>query len=234
MRAVIVEDHAATAAAVAEVLAGEGLTSTLVADGGEAVDALRDHGFSLVVLDVRLPGPDGIEVCRTLRAGGDRTPVLMLTGRGSTSDVVRGLEAGADDYLAKPVALDELRARVRALLRRGGQLADVGPPPQRVGSVRIDHASRTVRRGDREVELTPREHSLLATLAEHPGRVLTRDRLLREVWPHRTERNPKVVDVYVSYLRRKLDLIADDVAIQAVRGVGYRLAVSPGGGTTSP
>lgn len=224
MRAVIVEDHAATAAAVARVLEDEGLDVAVVGDGAEALDTIRTGRFALVVLDVRLPGADGVEVCRTLRTEGDRTPVLMLTGRGSTTDVVRGLEAGADDYLAKPMAIDEFRARVRALLRRG--TGSVASPPDvdlPIGGLRVDPAAGAVRCGDAEVELTPREYQLLTALVERVGHVLPRERLLAEVWPHRGDGNPKVVDVYVGYLRRKLETIGCGTLIQTVRGVGYRI-----------
>lgn len=225
MRAVIVEDHAATALAVQRVLVGEGLDAAIESQGDEALATLRAGGLDLIVLDLRLPGPDGVDgvdICRTLRAEGHRTPVLMLTGRGSTTDVVRGLEAGADDYLAKPVAIDELRARVRALLRRGGS-APPAPQQLEVGDLRLDPDARSAEVAGRPVELTGREFDLLVTLVSNAGRVLSREHLLREVWRRTDPRaNPKVVDVYVSYLRRKLVPDGGAGPIESVRGVGYR------------
>lgn len=223
----IVEDHAAIALAVQRLLEGEGLDAAIEPSGDAALATLRAGGLDLIVLDLRLPGIDGVEICRTLREEGHRTPVLMLTGRGSTTDVVRGLEAGADDYLAKPVAVDELRARVRALLRRGGGAAPA-PQVRQVGGLRLDPAGRSVDVAGRPVELTGREFDLLAVLVADAGRVLSRERLLREVWGRSDPRdNPKVVDVYVSYLRRKLDLVGGAEPIEAVRGIGYRYRLPP-------
>jgi two-component system OmpR family response regulator len=165
---------------------------------------------------VMLPGADGFAACRTLRARGNPVPVLMLTARDTVDDRIRGLDAGADDYLPKPFDFGELLARLRALLRRG----PAGRPPElRVGEVRVDPATHEVTRGGRRVELTAREFALLEYLARHPGEVVTRTRLLDHVWDENFTGSTNVVDVYVGYLRRKLGRRA----IATVRGVGFRL-----------
>jgi two-component system response regulator MprA len=172
------------------------------------------------VLDVLMPRLDGLEACRRLRAGGDQTPVLMLTARDAVSDRVDGLDAGADDYLVKPFALDELMARLRALLRRGevaadGQLA--------YGDLTLDTSTREVRRGEREIELTKTEFALLELLLRHPRQVLTRAQIFETVWGYDFGPSSNSLEVYIGYLRRKTEVAGEPRLIQTVRGIGYTL-----------
>jgi two-component system response regulator MprA len=222
-----VDDDASITAFLRRALAYEGYGVETAADGESALVAARDRPPDLVVLDLMLPGLDGVEVLRRLRAGeleGDRLPVLMLTARDGLSDRVIGLDAGADDYLAKPFALEELTARLRALLRRPQ------PDPRRVlrfADLTVDTASREVRRGGRAIALTTREYELLVTLLREPRRVLTRDQLLERVWGIDFEAETHVLEVYVSYLRNKLETLPGGATaprlLHTVRGVGYVL-----------
>jgi len=215
VRVLLVEDHRPLARAISEYLALEAFDVLTVADGGAALAALQIHTFGLVLLDLNLPGVDGIEVCRRLRAGGDETPLIMLTARSGEQATVAGLECGADDYLAKPFALTELVARMRALLRRGGTTR---APLIAIGDVGIDTNTHSVAKGGRPVHLAPREYALLEYLARNRGIVQDRMTLLEEVW-----HEPggllfsQTVDVHVSYLRRKLG----KSVVVTVPGAGY-------------
>ena len=192
----------------------------VVADGRDALDWAAAYAYDLLVLDIVLPGMDGRELCARLRERGCRAPILMLTALDSVADRVAGLDRGADDYLPKPFAMDELRARVRALRRR----AEGSPEPViQVGDLRLDPASLGVARGRRRVRLTAREFALLELLARHPGRVLSRDQLIDSLWGADFDAESNVVEVYIRSLRRKVDDGRRDGIIETVRGRGYRL-----------
>jgi DNA-binding response OmpR family regulator len=214
----VIEDEATIAASVAARLRREGFRVETASDGPTGVEACRRLGPDLVVLDVMLPGFDGLEVCRQIQR--DRpVPVLMLTARDDETDMLVGLGVGADDYMTKPFSPRELVARVKALLRRVERLPGPTGGPVRVGDLEIDPAGRRVRRGDEPVHLTPTEFDLLHHLAGRPGVVLSRERLLRDVWGYRDGSGARTVDSHVRALRRKL---GSDV-IRTVHGVGYAL-----------
>jgi two-component system, OmpR family, response regulator len=208
------------AAAIRRGLRFEGLTVDLAGGGEEALRMVGAAEYDAIVLDVMMPGIDGFETCRRLRADGVWLPVLMLTARDAVEDRVRGLDGGADDYLTKPFSLAELLARLRALVRRGPVER---PSVLGVGDLRLDPASREVRRGDEEVDLSPREFALLETFMRRPGQVLTQLQLLESAWDMGYEQRSNVVEVYVRYLREKIDRPFGVSSIETVRGVGYRL-----------
>jgi len=228
----VVEDDPHIRELIALHLGLEGLDSTGVADGREALGRLDGTRFDLVVLDVMLPGVDGVTVCKALRRSGPNldTPVLMLTARGEESDKVLGLESGADDYLAKPFGVREFVARVRALLRRprastGASPADSADRPVAVHGVEVDPARRRVRVRGHEVELTAQEFRLLHLLASHPGIVFSREALLARVWPGQTFVTPRSVDTLVKRLRKRIELDTDSPAlVLTVWGAGYKFA----------
>jgi two-component system OmpR family response regulator len=220
MRILLVEDEAKVAAAIARGLRHEGYAVDVAGDGDGALFQARVYDYDAIVLDLMLPGPDGFEVCRTLRAEGRWAPVLMLTARDDLEDRVSGLDAGADDYLAKPFAFGELVARLRALLRRRPRER---PVVLRVDDVELDPARHVVARGGRDVPLTAREFALLRFLMENPADVLTRTQLLDHVWDANYDGPSNVVDVYVGYLRKKLEQPFGRPLIRTVRGVGYTL-----------
>ena len=201
----------------------EGYEVEVAGDGAEALDQLAGLRADLVVLDVLMPVLDGVTVCRRLRDSGDRTPVLMLTARDAVSDRVVGLDAGADDYLTKPFALEELLARVRALLRRSYPEHD---SMLRVGDLELDPRARLVTRGDRDVELTRTEFALLELLIRNAGVVLTRDAIRERVWGFDDSYGSNTLDVYVGYLRRKTEEGGEARMIHTVRGVGFVLRSS--------
>ena len=218
-RILVVEDDARVASSVRRALLYEGYDVTLAEDGRSALDRARDEEPDLVLLDIMLPGIDGIEVCRRLRAAGD-VPILMLTARDATADRVVGLDSGADDYLAKPFAYEELLARVRALLRRR---LPADEHALRYDDLTLDPGTREVQRAERVVHLTSLEFDLLHHLIKHPRQVLSRAQLLEAVWGYDTENVSNVVDVYVGYLRGKLEQAGERRLIQTVRGAGYAL-----------
>jgi two-component system, OmpR family, response regulator len=215
-----VEDDARMAAAIRRGLRYEGLVVDLAGGGEEALVRARATSYDAIVLDVMMPGLDGFETCRRLRADGVWVPVLMLTARDAVEDRVRGLDGGADDYLTKPFSLAELAARLRALDRRGPARR---PAVLRAGTLRLDPAARTVWRGDSEIELSAREFALLETFMRYPGHVLTQVQLLESAWDLGFEQRSNVVEVYVRYLREKIDRPFGLQSIETVRGLGYRL-----------
>jgi two-component system, OmpR family, response regulator len=220
MRILLVEDEPKMAAVIARGLRHEGYAVDTASDGDDALFQARVNDYDAIVLDVMLPGADGFEVCRTLRRERRWAPVLMLTARDHVEDRIDGLDAGADDYLVKPFAFGELLARLRALVRRRPRER---PPVLRAGDVELDPASHVVRRAGQDVELTPREFALLRFLLENPDEVLTRTRLLEHVWDANYDGPSNVVDVYVGYLRKKLEHPFARPLIRTVRGVGYTL-----------
>ena len=226
MRLLIVEDDEKTACALASGLQGEGYAVTLARTGEEALANLDADTFDLVVLDWMLPGRDGIEVLKVLRARDTSTPVLLLTARDAVPDRVLGFEAGADDYLIKPFAFAELIARIRALLRRVPTAESLR---RRLGDLTLDLETRTVWRGGRRIDLTSREFDLLAYFLRQPGQVVTREMLAKDVWRETKRATPldNVIDVHIAHLRRKVDTGHSTTLIQTIRGVGFVLREEP-------
>jgi two-component system OmpR family response regulator len=220
MRLLIAEDDVKLARALARGLRGEGYAVDVAPSGDEALFQARVYDYDAVILDVMLPGADGMTVCRALREEGRWAPILMLTARDGVGDRIRGLDVGADDYLVKPFDFGELVARLRALLRRG---APERPTVLSVGDLEVDPAARTVTRGGRLVALTAREFAVLEFLVRRAGDVVTRAELLDHVWDQNHEGSTNVVDVYVGYLRRKLEQPFRRPLIRTVRGTGYVL-----------
>jgi len=218
VRVLVVDDEPAVRAALERALRLEGYDVELAADGSEALHRLSLGAPDAVVLDVMMPNVDGLEVCRRLRETGDRTPVLMLTARDAVEDRVAGLDAGADDYLVKPFALEELHARLRALLRRTVENGDGST--FRFADLTMDTRTRDVRRGDRALELTRTEFNLLELFLRNPRQVLTRSLIFDRVWGYDFGPSSNALEVYVGYLRRKL---GEPRLIHTVRGVGYVL-----------
>jgi two-component system response regulator MprA len=224
-RILVVEDERAIANVLRRGLALEGYTVEVAEAGRAALDAVRDRPPDLVVLDLMLPDMDGLEVARRLRGAGERTPVLMLTARDGVADRVRGLDAGADDYLVKPFAFEELLARVRALLRRAAPAPDERAHVEtlRFADLVVDLGTRDVRRGGRAIELTAREFDLLALFLRNPRQVLPRDLIMDRVWGQDFYGESNVLEVYVRALREKLEKEGETRLIHTVRGVGYTL-----------
>ena len=220
MRLLLAEDDLKLARALDRGLRRAGYGVDLAHDGHAALLNARVYEYDVVVLDVMLPGPDGVEVCRTLRDEERWSPVLLLTARDQVADRIRGLDAGADDYLVKPFDFGELLARLRALTRRG---PTPRPPTLEVGDLRVDPATRRVTRAGHDVELTAREFGVLEFLARHAREVVTRTQLLEHVWDENFLGSTNVVDVYVGYLRAKLERPFGRPLIHTVRGAGYRL-----------
>jgi two-component system OmpR family response regulator len=216
----VVEDDARMAAAIGRGLRYEGLIVDVASDGDEALARIAAVEYEAVVLDVMLPGIDGVETCRRLRERAHWVPVLMLTARDAVEDRVRGLDGGADDYMTKPFSLAELGARLRALARRG---QSERPAVLEAGPLRLDPATREVERDGREIELSAREFMLLEAFMRRPGQVLTQGQLLEAAWDAGYEQRSNVVEVYVRYLREKIDRPFGVRSIETVRGVGYRL-----------
>ena len=222
-RVLIVDDEPAVRAALDRALRLDGYEITLAADGREALDHLADSRHDAVVLDVAMPGIDGLQVCRRLRDAGDRTPVLMLTARDAVDDRVAGLDAGADDYLVKPFALKELKARLRALLRRAEPSGEDDGQVLRFADLTLDRGAWEARRGTRPLELSRTEFQLLALFLEHPRQVLTRSQIFERVWGYDFGFGSNSLDVYIGYLRRKTEAGGKPRLIHTIRGVGYAL-----------
>lgn len=222
MRILIVEDDQKTAAALEKGLRGEGLEVATTPTGEEGLRRLDLHTFDLLILDWMLPGRDGLQILEAVRAHGWKVPVLFLTAKDSVEDRVRGLESGADDYLIKPFAFAELMARIRTILRR---VASSEPLRKQLGDLRLDLESRRVWRGERPIDLTPREFDLLTYLIRQPGEVVTREMLAREVWRELNRFTPldNVIDVHVAHLRKKVDEGHPVKLVHTVRGVGFVL-----------
>jgi two-component system response regulator MprA len=221
-RVLIVDDEPAVRAALERALRLDRYDVELAGDGREALDRIADMRLDAVVLDVAMPGIDGLEVCRRLREAGDRTPVLMLTARDSVDDRVAGLDAGADDYLVKPFALKELKARLRALLRRAETPAG-DDQALRFADLVLDRGAWEARRGQRPLELSRTEFQLLAMFLEHPRQVLTRSQIFERVWGYDFGSSSNSLGVYMGYLRRKTEEGGEPRLLHTVRGVGYVL-----------
>jgi two-component system response regulator MprA len=219
MRILVVDDEPAVRTSLERALALEGYTVDLAADGAAALNRLAAAPPDAVVLDVGMPRVDGLEVCRRMRRAGDRTPVLMLTARDAIDDRVEGLDAGADDYLVKPFALRELRARLRALLRR----ADHATETLRYADLALDPGAHEVHRGERRVDLSRTEFTLLELFMRHPRQVLTRTQIFESVWGYDLGASSNALGVYMGYLRRKTEQAGEPRLLHTVRGVGYVL-----------
>jgi two-component system response regulator MprA len=215
----IVEDDQGVRESLARALQYEGYEVAVAADGFAGLTSIKDGGHDAIILDVMMPGIDGLEVARRARADRYTTPILMLTAKHDVSDRVSGLDAGADDYLVKPFALDELLARLRALLRRGGVTESTDA--LRVGDLVLDPAARTVHRNSRAVELTKTEFDLLELLVYNAGIVLTREVIFERIWGYDFETSSNSLDVYIGYIRRKLEAEGEPRLVHTVRGVGY-------------
>ncbi|NOH01207.1 MAG: response regulator transcription factor [Chloroflexi bacterium] len=221
MRILVVEDEAGVAGFLEQGLKESGYAVDVARDGADGLEYALAYEYDVIVLDIMLPKMNGLELLREVRSRRVKSPVLLLTARDGVDDRVRGLDVGADDYLVKPFAFPELLARIRALLRR--------PPLQtggtlQMGDLEMDAAKREVRRGGRLIELSPREFALLELLLRHPNQVLSRTQILERVWNFDYYSDTNVVDVYIGYLRRKLDRGGDPPLIHTVRGVGFRLS----------
>ena len=225
MRVLLVEDEVRLAENVRRGLAAEGFVVDVVHDGAEGLFQGQVNDYDVVVLDIMLPGLNGYEICRRLRAGGVWSPVLMLTAKDGEYDQADALDLGADDYLTKPFSFLVLVARLRALIRRG---APARPTVLQAGDLTLDPARRTVRRDGAEIVLTPREFGVLHFLMRHRGDVVSKSAILESVWDAHYEGDANVVEVYVGYLRRKIDQPFGRHAIETVRGMGYRLAAGGG------
>ena len=227
MRILVVDDDRAVRESLRRSLAFNGYTVDLAEDGVEALEAIANERPDALVLDVMMPRLDGLEVCRQLRSTGDDLPILVLTARDSVSERVSGLDAGADDYLPKPFALEELLARLRALLRRTGPEDGGDGAVMTFADLTLDPSTRDVHRGDRLISLTRTEFSLREMLIANPRRVLTRSRILEEVWGFDFPTSGNALEVYVGYLRRKTEAEGESRLIHTVRGVGYVLRETP-------
>jgi two-component system, OmpR family, response regulator len=225
MRVLIVEDEVKMAAALRRGLEAEGIVADIASRGEEALWMARATEFDAVVLDLMLPGIDGFETCRRLREDQVWTPILMLTARDSVEDRVRGLDQGADDYLTKPFSIAELMARLRALARRGPVER---PTVLEIGDLRLDPATRQVWRGDAEITLSSKEFTVMEAFMRRPGEVLSQFQLLELAWDYDYENRSNVVEVYVRYLREKIDRPFGVKSIETVRGAGYRLRTDGG------
>jgi len=221
MHLLLVEDDKRLADLIARLLAGDRHLVERASRGSDALDLAEVGGLDAVILDIGLPDLSGLEVARRLRAAGSRIPIIMLTARDAVRDRVIGLDAGADDYVVKPFAYEELAARLRALVRRSDGTSGARPEGLRCGAIVLDESARLVTVDERRVDLSPREFAMLECLLRHQGQVLSRDQLLDHAWPHDVDVLPGSVDAYVYFLRRKLGHEAR--RIETVRGVGYRM-----------
>lgn len=218
VRVLVVEDDRKTAAFISKALKAEGFAVDVLHNGDEALAAICTTPFDAVIMDIMLAGRDGLSVLRQARARGNRTPVLLLSARGEVNERVEGLNAGADDYMPKPFALEELIARVRSLVRRGGETKS---PILRVGDLTLDTTTRTAQRGGRKIELTAREYRLLEFLMRSAGQVCSRMMIIEKVWDYDFDPGSNIVDVYVRKLRDKIDTGFETKLVHSVRGVGY-------------
>ncbi|MDQ3165389.1 MAG: response regulator transcription factor [Actinomycetota bacterium] len=225
MHVLLVEDEVRMAAAMRRALRGAGVVADVARTGSEALWMVRAASYDVMVLDVMLPDVDGFEVCRRLRAAGVWVPIIMVTARDAIEDRVRGLDVGADDYVTKPFSLAELLARLRALVRRDPLER---PAVFEVGSLRLDPATRQAWRGGTEIVLSAREYALLETFMRRAGQVLSQQQLLDAAWDFAYEQRSNVVEVYVRYLRQKIDRPFGVRSLETVRGIGYRLRVDGG------
>jgi DNA-binding response OmpR family regulator len=220
MRILVVEDEPRIAQAIKTGLEQEKYAVDVEYDGEDGYHAAEAGEYDLVILDVMIPGMDGVSVCKQLRADNKQMPILILTARSQTKDIVKGLEAGADDYLAKPFEFEELIARVKALLRRPKeQLSDILV----VSDLTLDTQLKTVRRKDREIQLSSKEYALLEYLMRHQGRVLSKETLIEHVWDFDADILPNTVEVYITYLRQKIDRPFKQPLIHTIRGFGYKI-----------
>ena len=220
MRVLVVEDESRVASLIRQGLEEEAYAVDVVTDGQQALEWLRVIDYDLAILDLMLPSVDGLQVCREYRASGGRVPILMLTARNSMAARVVGLDSGADDYLGKPFGMPELLARLRALTRREGpsKTAEL-----RVQDLTLDTATKYARRTGRRIELTATEYALLDYLMRHEGQILSRDQIIDHVWNADFESGSKLIEVYIHYLRRKIDTAQVDKLIHTIRGLGYRI-----------
>ncbi len=220
MRVLLVEDEVGLADAISRGLAAEGFEVEAVHDGLEGLWRAREHRYAAVILDIMLPGMNGYQICRTLREEGVWTPILMLTAKDGEWDEAEALDTGADDFLSKPFSFVVLVARLRAILRRG-----VAPRPAvlEVGDLRLDPATRECHRGDHLIDLTAREFGVLEHLMRRQGEIVSKSDLLTSVWGHESDADPNVVEVYLGYLRKKIDTPFDRHSLLTVRGAGYRV-----------
>ncbi len=225
MRVLVVDDERRLAGSLRVGLEAEGFAVDVAHDGTDGLWLSRENTYDAIVLDLMLPGINGYQVCETLRAEGNWTPILMLTAKDGEWDQVEGLDTGADDYLTKPFSFAVLVARLRAVARRG---AKERPTVLEAGDLRLDPAARQAWRGKTEIELTAREFSTLAFLMRHPGDVLSKRQILDAVWDVDFDGDPNIVEVYVGHLRNKIDRPFERAAIQTLRGAGYRLASNGG------
>ena len=222
MKILLAEDDLRLARAVRRVFEEENHEVEINGDGRAALKSAQGGAYDVMILDVMLPEMDGFDVCRELRSSGDQTPVLMLTARTEVQDRVRGLDAGADDYMVKPFAVAELLARVRALGRRGARSSG-GRDQLKAGDLALDVSRHSAIRGDHEIELTVKEFQLLELLLRHQGQVLSRTQILDHVWQYDRDFASNVVDIYIHYLRNKVDKGFKTQLIHTIRGVGYML-----------
>ena len=226
-RLLVVEDDRSIASVLRRGLSFEGYQVDLADSGTRALEMVREHVPDLIVLDLMIPGVDGVEVCRRIRAAGEEMPILMLTARDEVVDRVAGLDAGADDYMVKPFAFEELLARIRALLRRNARRAEEaarsGSEALRYEDLTLDPSTRFAHRGERRIELTTREFDLLLLLMRHPNQVMPRDTIMERVWGYDFPGESNVLEVYISNLRRHLEADGEPRLLQTVRGAGYVL-----------
>ena len=225
MRVLVIEDEVKMAALIRRGLRGDGMAADVAIKGEDAMWMAGATDYDAIVLDVMLPGMDGFEVCRRLRRDGVWTPILMLTARDAVEDRVQGLDGGADDYLTKPFSFAELSARLRALVRRG---PIERPTVLQAGDLHLDPASRRVWRDTADISLSTKEYALLETFMRRPGEVLDRFQLLEHAWDNEYENRSNIIDVYVRYLREKVDRPFGVESIETVRGAGYRLRADGG------
>lgn len=218
MRVLVIEDEIKMASLLKRGLEEEGLVVDIAHDGEEGLSFVRNHAYDLVLLDITLPLIDGLEVCRRMRAGGIATPVIMLTARDNVETKVSGLDSGADDYLTKPFAFAELMARIRALLRRNRNEISMN---LQIGDLQLDPVTRRVTRGGQEIILTTKEYALLECFMRHPNQVLSRSMLSEKVWDDTFNTFTNIIDVYINYLRNKVDRDYEPKLIHTIRGVGY-------------